>query len=72
MDKNLEDTILETKILLSEVSKDLSELKNDTITKEAHTNLLERVYKIENNLSKVTWLVIAAVVGALLSLILKV
>ena len=72
MDKNLENTVLECKILLGEVAKDLSELKSNTITKEAHDNLLERVAKIENNLSKVTWLVIAAVVGALLSLILKV
>ena len=72
MAKKLEDTVLECKILLNEVSKDLSELKGNTTTKEAHDNLLERVAKIENNLSKVTWLVIAAVVGALLSLILKV
>ena len=72
MAKKLEDTVLECKILLNEVSKDLSELKGNTTTKEAHDNLLERVAKIENNLSKVTWLVIAAVVGALLSLIVKV
>ena len=71
MDKKTADTILECKILLQEVVKDVAELKGNTITNEAHKNLLDRVDKIESALSKITWAIIMAVLGALLSLVIK-
>lgn len=71
MDKETAKTITECKILLQEVVKDVQELKGNTITNEAHKNLLDRVDKIEGALSKITWAIIMAVLGALLSLVIK-
>ncbi len=71
MDKKTADTIMECKILLNELAKDVQELKRNTITNEAHKNLLDRVDKIENTLSKITWAIIIAVLGALLSFVIK-
>ena len=71
MDKKTADTIMECKILLNEMANDIQELKNNTVTKEAFNNLDARLKKQEEGISKITWAIIMAVLGALLSLVIK-
>ncbi len=79
-------TIAEIQLTLHEMEKDITEikecLKTDYQTKESATAVREanikltidlenRVTKIEASLSKITWAIIMAVLGAVLSLVIK-
>ena len=71
MDKATADTITECKILLMEAVKDIAELKNNSVSREAYKNLDDRVKNIEGSISKITWAIVMAVIGAVLSLVMK-
>lgn len=70
-DQNIETTITECKIMLEVLVKDLAELKQETVTKEAYNNLLERVVKLEGVLWKAIGLMGTAIGGAILTLVIK-
>jgi phage shock protein A len=77
MDSETTRVITELQIMLKQTQDDMRELKLDMKelkkclpTLEAHSNLTKRVEKIEANISKITWMVISAVVGAILLLVL--
>jgi len=55
----------------SEMKSDIKDLKNIYTSLERFNNLEEKVVKIEANLGKVVWAIILAVLGAVLSLVLK-
>lgn len=69
--KQVTREITECKVVLTDAVKDIEEIKHTTVTKEMFANLLERVVKMEQNQSKLVWIVITAVLGAVLMLILK-
>ena len=79
-------TIAEIQLTLHEMEKDIADIKECLKTeyqtkegaiavKEASVKLAvdleNRVCKIENGLSKITWAIIMAVLGAVLSLVIK-
>jgi chromosome segregation ATPase len=56
---------------ISEIKSDLKELKKCIPTIEAHKNLEKRLEKVEGSLSKVVWMVLSAVIGAILYLVIR-
>lgn len=73
MDTETAKTLARIETLLENNTKDISEIKvcmKEQPTMEAFNNLNERVTKIEANLSKITWTVILAVAGGLLTLVI--
>lgn len=69
--KQVTREITECKVVLTDAVKDIEEIKHTTVTREMFANLLERVVKMEQNQSKLVWIVITAVLGAVLMLILN-
>lgn len=67
----LQEQMKEQKRLIGGLKKDIQELKMCFPSKESFNNLEIRVVKIEANLSKVIWLVLSAVISAILLLVLK-
>lgn len=80
-------TIAEIQLTLKDMVEDIAEikqcLKNEYQTKEGTTasinailklieNLDIRLKKIEDNQSKITWAIVMAVLGAVMSLVLKI
>jgi hypothetical protein len=55
----------------SEMKGDIKELKKEFASMDKFNNLEEKVVKIEANLGKIVWVIIVAVVGAVLSLVIK-
>ena len=55
----------------SEMKSDIKDLKNIYTSLERFNNLEVKVDKIENNLGKVVWAIILAVLGAVLSLVIR-
>lgn len=81
MDSNTR-VITEIKVKLENIEKQINELKgvvkSDYQTKEGSLtikdcmgDLEERIVKIEANLSKVVWIVLSAVISAILYLVIK-
>jgi hypothetical protein len=56
---------------IGEIKSDIKELKNCIPSMEAHDNLVNRIEKVEANLSKVVWMVLSAVIGAILYLVIR-
>lgn len=54
-----------------EMKADIKDLKNVYASLERFNSLESKVDKIENNLGKVVWAIILAVLGAVLSLVVK-
>ena len=69
--KQMTREMTECKVVLTDAIKDIEEIKHTTVTKEMFATLLERVVKMEQNQSKLVWIVITAVLGAVLMLILN-
>lgn len=55
----------------SEMKSDIKDLKNIYTSLERFNNLEVKVEKIETNLGKIVWAIILAVLGAVLSLVIK-
>lgn len=47
-------------------------LDNKYTTKLEHSELVERVVKIESIIQKLTWIIVVAVIGALLGLVINI
>jgi uncharacterized coiled-coil DUF342 family protein len=75
MDDNTIKEITTTKILLEELQKDIVELRKDMkeYQKMAQTceEFKNRVMKLEGVITKISWIVGTALIGAVLRLILK-
>ena len=54
-----------------EMKADIKDLKNIYTSLERFNNLEVKVEKIENNLGKIVWAIILAVLGAVLSLVVR-
>jgi predicted patatin/cPLA2 family phospholipase len=55
----------------NEMKQDIKDLKKEFTSMEKFNNLEEKVVRIESNLGKIVWVIIIAVVGAVLSLVIK-
>jgi len=78
MDIETTKLIVEMQKDIKEICKDqndlkesLRELRNLYPSQDNFNNLVERVIRIEANLSKITWIVLSAVASAVLLLVLK-
>lgn len=67
----LQTLLKDTREDIADLKKDIKSLKDCYPSKESLTNLESRVKNIESNLSKVIWIVLGAVVSAILALVLK-
>lgn len=82
MSESSKITIAEIQVTVKNIEKEIAEIKNtiktDYQTKDAYARnrecigeLEERIEKIEANLSKVVWMVLSAVISAILYVIMK-
>jgi len=69
--KQITKDITECKMMLTNSIKDIAKLEQGKCSKENVCHLAERISKVEGNLSKIVWIVLSAVIGAILMLVLK-
>lgn len=67
----LQTLLKDTREDIADLKKDIKSLKDCYPSKESLITLEGRVKNIEGNLSKVIWIVLGAVVSAILALVLK-
>lgn len=70
-EKQFTKDITECRVMLAEVLKDLQRMDDCKVSKDNYNNLIDRVVKMEGNQTKVVWIVLSAVLGAVLLLVLK-
>jgi hypothetical protein len=69
--KELQTLLENTKEDIADLKKDIKGLKDCYPSKESLTNLELRVKNIEANLSKMIWIVLGAIVSAVMALVLR-
>lgn len=77
MDNETTKVITELQMSYKETAKDVNEIKLDIRelkkcipTIKEHNSLDKRIEKVEGNLSKVVWMVLSAIIGAILYLVI--
>jgi len=64
-------TLAEIQLTLKGIEQDITELKQNSVSREAYDNLNDRLKKMEENQSKMIWAIVLAVAGAVLNSVIK-